>query len=67
MAEGISFISGTNDQENLERQLSGKIDYMLCDDLLIQYLLKYQVNDISEYLEIGNTPNCFKIFTFCTT
>ena len=33
-----------------------EIDYMLVDALLIQYMLKYQINDVTEHLEIGNTP-----------
>ncbi|MCK5080228.1 MAG: transporter substrate-binding domain-containing protein, partial [Bacteroidales bacterium] len=52
------------DQQNLERLLSGQIDYMLVDALLIQYLLKYQVNDVSEHLEIGNAPILAKSLHF---
>lgn len=52
-AEKINFVRGSSDQQNLERLLSDQIDYMLVDALLIQYLLKFQVNDVSEYLEIG--------------
>jgi hypothetical protein len=33
-----------------------QIDYMLVDALLIQYMLKYQINDVTEHLEIGNIP-----------
>ena len=41
--------------ENIHLYLEGKkVDYILVDALLIQYLLKYQVNDVSEFLEIGN-------------
>ena len=49
-------VYGTSDQQNLERLLSGQIDYFLVDALLIQYLLKYQLNDVREFLEIGNNP-----------
>jgi len=52
----ITLVEGKSDQQNLERLLSDKIDYMIVDALLIQYLLKYQVNDVSEHLSIAKTP-----------
>ncbi len=55
-ARNIVPVQGESDQQNLERLLSGQIDYMLVDALLIQYLLKFQVNDVSEFLEIASGP-----------
>ncbi|WP_020527994.1 substrate-binding periplasmic protein [Flexithrix dorotheae] len=55
-AKGVEFISGKNDQENLEKLLKGETDYMLVDALLIQYLLHYQREEAAQYLEIGTTP-----------
>ena len=55
-SDQVKLISGASDQKNLESLLSGEIDYMLVDDLLIQYLLKYQVNDVHEFLEIADHP-----------
>lgn len=49
-------VYGSSDQQNLERLLSDQIDYFLVDALLIQYLLKYQLNDVRELLEIGAFP-----------
>jgi ABC-type amino acid transport substrate-binding protein len=49
-------IPGDSDQQNLERLISEEIDYFLVDALLIQYLLKYQLNDVSTLLEIGDKP-----------
>jgi len=63
-SDKVELISGSSDQQNLERLLSEQIDYMLVDALLIQYLLKYQVNDVSEYLEIGKTPIMIKSLHF---
>jgi len=37
---------------------------MLVDDLLIQYLLKYQVNDVHEFLEIADYPILVKPLHF---
>lgn len=52
----ITVLKGKSDQQNLERLLAKKVDYILVDALLIQYLLKYQVNDVSSFLEIGTHP-----------
>jgi len=63
-SDKVMLVPGVNDQKNLERLLSDEIDYMLVDALLIQYLLKYQVNDVTEYLEIGATPIIVKSLHF---
>ena len=52
----VIIVEGKSDQKNLELLLMKEIDYMLVDALLIQYMLKYQINDVTEHLEIGNTP-----------
>ncbi|MCK5765837.1 MAG: amino acid ABC transporter substrate-binding protein, partial [Bacteroidales bacterium] len=63
-SDQVSLVTGKNDQQNLERLFSGHIDYMLVDALLIQYLLKYQVNDVSEHLEFGHAPILSKSLHF---
>lgn len=63
-SDKVELIRGENDQQNLQRLLSGEIDYMLVDDLLIQYLLKYQVNDVHEFLEIADYPILVKPLYF---
>lgn len=62
--KGIIVVSGESNQDNLENLLSNKIDYMLVDALLIQYMLKYQVNDVSEYLAVGSEPLLIKSLHF---
>lgn len=62
--ETIEVIKGISDQKNLEKLLSKKVDYILVDDLLLQYLLKYQTNDVSEFLEIGTSPLIVKPLHF---
>ena len=52
----ITFIYSQSDQENLELLFDEKIDYLLVDQLLIQYLMKYQLNDVEELLSIANRP-----------
>lgn len=54
--KNIQLIYGTSDQQNLERLLSMQVDYILVDAILIQYLLKYQLNDVTEFLEIAELP-----------
>lgn len=44
------------DQENLEKLFNNKIDFFLVDALEIEYLLKYQLNDVHEYLSISQEP-----------
>ena len=63
-SDKVTLLEGNSDQQNLERLLSGEIDYMLVDALLIQYLLKYQVNDVTAYLEISQAPMMTKPLYF---
>jgi len=63
-AGDVIFVSGESDQQNLSRLLSNQIDYMLVDAILIQYLLKYQLNDVSEFLEIGSDALLVKSLHF---
>ena len=60
----IIMVPGNGNQQNLERLLSDKIDYMLVDAIIIQYLLKYQLNDVTKFLEIGQTPLLVKTLHF---
>ena len=52
----VDLVDGKGNQQNLEKLLSGDIDYMLVDALIIQYMLKYQLNDVTAYLAIGQKP-----------
>ncbi len=52
----IVIVPGISNQKNLENLLSDKIDYMLVDALLIQYMLKHQLNDVTLHLAIGQNP-----------
>ena len=63
-AKDIEIVYGVSDQQNLERLLSNQVDYILVDAILIQYLLKYQLNDVSELLEIGKDPLISKTLHF---
>lgn len=52
----VEIVDGKGNQDNLEKLLSGDIDYMLVDALIIQYMLKYQFNDVTTHLAIGQKP-----------
>lgn len=55
-AQGVLFIGGRNDQENLDRLLAGEADYMLVDALVALYLLTNQPHQAAARLEFGTTP-----------
>jgi len=55
-ASKVRFVRGKSDQENLEQLFNGKVDYILVDDLLIQYLVNYQQKEAAKFLEIGTVP-----------
>ena len=49
------FVNGQNDQENLQKLLAGEVDFMLVDELLIQYVLAHQKSEVAEFLGVGAT------------
>jgi ABC-type amino acid transport substrate-binding protein len=55
-AQGVHFVNGRNDQQNLDRLLAGEADYMLVDALVALYLLTYQPEEAAAKLEFGTTP-----------
>lgn len=60
----IEKIFSTSDQKNLELLIDEKIDYLLVDALLVQYLLKNQMEDAKEKLAIGKNPITVKPLYF---
>ena len=51
--DAVEFVPGKSDQENLTRLLKGEVDYMLVDALLMEYVLKYQSEEVEKYLSVG--------------
>jgi polar amino acid transport system substrate-binding protein len=63
-AKNITLIFSESDQTNLEKLFDKKVDYMLVDKLLINYLLKYELNNVQELLAIANKPFETKMLYF---
>jgi ABC-type amino acid transport substrate-binding protein len=55
-AGDVILVEGASDQQNLERLLKQEVDYMLVDELLMEYLLTHQQDEVLKYLQIGATP-----------
>lgn len=53
-------VYGESDQQNVERLLSEQLDYILVESILLTYLMNYQMNDVTEFLEIGEVPMLVK-------
>ncbi len=63
-AAGVTFEESESDQRNFSQLLSKRVDYILVDELLMAYLFKYQMNDVSNLLSIGNKPMVSKSLHF---
>jgi len=63
-ATNLELVYSKSDQQNLEKLFENKIDYLLVDSLLIQYLLKFQLNDVQEYLSVSNSAFQVKTLHF---
>ena len=50
---GVILIKTGSDQESLDKVLKAEADYMLADDLLMNYLIEHQTEEVNENLEIG--------------
>ncbi len=55
-AKGVKFVKGASDQANIDRLLAGELDYVLVDDLLVQFLIEQDQEKADRVLEIGSTP-----------
>lgn len=54
--EGPLLVEGPSDNENLRRLLSGEIDCLLVDDLLVHHLLEQREEATRKRLQVGTTP-----------
>ncbi len=63
-AKDTQFVAGADQQTNLDKMMRGELDYILIDDLLLQYLLKNQGGETKAKLEIGRTPLVRRLLYF---
>lgn len=56
MVPQLKITYSKSDQENLEHLISEEVDFILVDAILIQYLLNYQINDVSRLLDFAQEP-----------
>jgi len=54
--EGIVFVYGGDEGENLRALLQDEADYMLCDELVTRHMLENHRKEVQVYLEIGASP-----------
>ncbi|HEY0463998.1 MAG TPA: transporter substrate-binding domain-containing protein, partial [Polyangiaceae bacterium] len=50
------FVRGSSASENLQALLAGKVDYVLLDDLVIEYLFEQHSKEATMRLEVGKQP-----------
>jgi polar amino acid transport system substrate-binding protein len=53
---GPTFVRSHSDEDSLARLLDGSVDYMLVDELVVQYIVRNYPKESSAKLEIGTTP-----------
>jgi ABC-type amino acid transport substrate-binding protein len=63
-AAGVMFVSGRNDQDDLNKLLAGEVEYMLVDELVAHHLVTYQPDEVAAKLEIGTTPLARRMLHF---
>lgn len=54
--DGPVFVRSESEEQSLRMVLSGDVDYMLIDDLVVQYLLEHHAENARERLAIGSEP-----------
>lgn len=54
--ENVEFIRGAGDQSNFLKLLKGDVDYILVDELLVQYLMQAQPAKFREHLVVSEKP-----------
>ena len=52
------------DQINMEKLFSGKVDYVLVDNLVVNYMLNYELQNIKDLIVVSNAPYATKEMYF---
>ena len=63
-ADGVFFVNGRNDQDNLNKLLAKDVEYMLVDELVVRYLVASQPEEAANNLEIGTRALASRMLHF---
>ena len=63
-ADGVLFVNGRSDQDNLDKLLAGDVEYMLVDELVVRYLVASQPEEAANRLELGTTALARRLLHF---
>jgi polar amino acid transport system substrate-binding protein len=55
-ARETRFVRGASGHDNLQSLLSGKVDYALLEELVVEYLFEQQAKEANARLEVGKVP-----------
>lgn len=62
--KGPTFVPAKTVEESLEKVLAGEADYVLMDELVIQYLLRHHAAEVKTRLALGTTPMLVRTLHF---
>ncbi len=53
---GPTFVRSRSEEDSLARLLNGSVDYLLMDDLVVQYIATHHAQEAQTKLQLGSTP-----------
>jgi polar amino acid transport system substrate-binding protein len=56
ISAGPAFIRSTSEEDSLAMLLAGKVDYVLMDELVVQYIVEHHTKEAANKLQLGSTP-----------
>jgi polar amino acid transport system substrate-binding protein len=56
VTSGVIPVRSTSEQDGLSQVLASKADYMLMDEVVVQYILEHYPNEAKTKLSVGTTP-----------
>ncbi len=53
---GPAFVRSRSEEDSLARLLAGSVDYVLMDDLVVQYIVEHHAKEAQTKLQVGSSP-----------
>jgi polar amino acid transport system substrate-binding protein len=53
---GPTFVRSRSEEDSMKQLLSGRVDYVLMDDLVVQYIVDHHAKEAQTRLQLGSTP-----------